>query len=171
MNTWSLSHAPSNILSWFVRESYLERRAISLWPISNKVVVISAQTKLSDDLEILAESVDELKAIVEDTEGGPPASKSEQLTRLPKHSDCIYYNSNKYHVHGEFCIGILGELDTKLLIFNQTLIATMAMLGHFCYMLWVIANIHTAVTRLTPVLTSVKKEEMPFMTVCNFYQL
>ena len=47
------------------------------------------------------------------------------------------------------CLGVLYELNTRLLIFNKTLILTMKALSHAWYMLSVLTDVYTAVTLLT----------------------
>ena len=48
----------------------------------------------------------------------------------------------------EHC-GVLHELNTKLLVFNNTLAKTMEAMNYLCYMTTLITVIHTTVTRLT----------------------
>ena len=53
--------------------------------------------------------------------------------------------------------GDLYELDTKLLIFNKTLISTMKALSHIWYILSVLTDVHTAVTQLMSGILSLKE--------------
>ena len=53
--------------------------------------------------------------------------------------------------------GVLYELDTRLLIFNKTLISTIKALSHVRYMLSVLSEVHTSVTQLTLGILSLKE--------------
>ena len=63
---------------------------------------------------------------------------------------------------------ILYALDTRLLIFNQTLISTMKSLSHDRYMLSVSTDIHTAITRLKSGVLSLKEGVDSFYNTCMF---
>ena len=56
----------------------------------------------------------------------------------------------------EHC-GVLCNLDAKLLTFTNTLVKTIKALNYLCYMITVLTDNHTTVTRLTSGLHSLKE--------------
>ena len=62
---------------------------------------------------------------------------------------------------------VLYELDNRLLILNKTLTSNMKVLSHVRYMLSVLPDVQTAVTRITSAVLILREDEDAFYKYMN----
>ena len=72
-----------------------------------------------------------------------------QILELAQYLNLTIIQVQEYH-------GLLYELNTKPLVFNNTLAKTMEAVNNLHYMTTLVTNIHTTVTRLTSGIFSLK---------------